>query len=138
MLRIRLLGELTIELDGEALPPPRSRPARGLFGWLLLHPGSHARSELAGRFWLDVLESSARTSLRTALVSIRQALGPAAERLETTRETVAFAAGDAWVDYKELDRLLEAGRTEEALALADGELLAGLDDDWVFEARDAL
>ena len=42
MLRIRLLGDLTLEAGGRALDPPPSRPARELLAWLALHPGPHA------------------------------------------------------------------------------------------------
>ena len=36
----------------------------------------------------------------------------------------------------EAERLRAAGQLEEALALAEGELLPGLEDEWAFEARD--
>ena len=36
----------------------------------------------------------------------------------------------------EFDRRVEEGRLEEALELSRGELLAGLDEDWVYERRD--
>ncbi len=46
-----------------------------LLAWLALHPGGHARRDLAPRFWPDVLDESARASLRTALHELRRALG---------------------------------------------------------------
>ena len=63
-LRVRLLGDLVIEIDGIAVEPPASRRARALLGWLALDRRSHSRSALAARFWPDVLDESARTSLR--------------------------------------------------------------------------
>ena len=78
MLRIRLIGEMALEIDGTAAPPPASRRARSLLAWLALHPGPHARAEVAARFWPDVLDSSARTNLRSALLTLRNELGPAA------------------------------------------------------------
>src|SRR5262245_58858256 len=98
MLRIRLVGGLALEHDGPPLEPPRSRRARALLAWLALHPGAHSRSELAGRFWPDVREDSARASLRTALSELRAALGPAGGALAATRDAVAL---DAWVDAGE-------------------------------------
>ena len=86
MLRVGVLGELELELDGERLQLPASRRARSLLGLLALERRTHPRSELAARFWPDVLDESARTSLRGALAAARKALGPAAEYLETTRE----------------------------------------------------
>jgi hypothetical protein len=59
MLRVRLFGGLALESDGVALPQPERRRACSLLGWLALHPGMHPRSEVAGRFWPDVLDSSA-------------------------------------------------------------------------------
>src|SRR5947209_19385423 len=62
MLRIRVLGELDLELDGERIEPPRRGPARNLLAWLALHPGPHPRSAVAGRLWPNVLDTSARAS----------------------------------------------------------------------------
>ena len=128
-------GASPLESDGAALDPPASRRARELLGLLALHPGRHARAAVAARFWPDVLDASARASLRTTLHELRRALGPAGVCLVADRDTVALDA--AWVDAREVEALLAAGRAEEALALRDGELLAGLEEDWVLAARDA-
>ena len=132
MLRVRLAGSLALESDGREIPLPASRRARGLLAYLAAHPGAHGRGELAARFWPDVLDESARTSLRAALSELRRALGPEAESLVATRETVAL---DAWVDLREFGTFADAGRLEDAVAVCDGELLRGMDDDWVFELR---
>jgi len=133
-----VLGDLAIELDGTALEPPPSKRARALLGWLTLERRMHARAGLAARFWPDVLDESARTSLRTALSALRRALGPDGERyLLSTRDEVGLADDSlVWTDLAEFDRRIEEGRLEEALELSRGELLAGLDDDWVYERRD--
>ena len=75
MLRVRLLGELQAEVDGAPVAMPAARRAWALLGWLALHPGEHARGAVAARFWPDVLDSSARASLRSALWELRRALG---------------------------------------------------------------
>lgn len=133
MLRVRLVGEVTVEDDGEGRPLPPGRPL-SLLGWLALNPGLHPRTAVASRFWPDVLDASARASLRSALWVLRRALGP--DGLVTTRDRIGLAEG-AWVDVLEAEQLCAEGRCEEALALCDGTLLAGLEDEWVFEARDA-
>jgi DNA-binding SARP family transcriptional activator len=133
MLRVRVLGELEVERDGVRLTPPRRRPARALLGWLALHPGVHARSTVAGRLWHNVLDESARTSLRTSLSALRAVIGGAA--LPATREHVGLADG-VFVDWREFERLLAARRPRDAVELCGGELLRGLDDDWVLIARD--
>ena len=134
MLRVYVLGELSLEVDGQPLAPPPSRRARALVGYLALNPGTHSRGALASRFWPDVLDESARTSLRGALTAIRRALGPAASHLTATREAAGLV--DVWTDAAEFAALVEAGRDEDALALCRGDLLAGLDEDWLLAARD--
>jgi len=138
MLRVRVLGHLTIELDGTALEPPTSKRACALLGWLVVNPRMHPRSRLAAQFWPDVLDESARTSLRSALSALRRALGPDGEQyLIATRDEVGLA-GDSlvWTDLAEFDRCVHEGRLEEALEVSRAELLPGLNDDWVYERRD--
>ncbi len=114
---------------------PDRRPARSLLAWLALHDGTHSRSRVAGTLWPAVLESSARASLRTALSSVRRALGPAGEDVvQSTRDTLGLSG--AWVDAREFATLVAAGRLEEALALCRGDLLADLDDEWALSARE--
>ena len=133
MLRVRLLGELELESGGSPLAPPAGRRARALLGYLALHPGPHPRAALAARFWPDVLDESARTSLRGALADIRRALG--AQHLIATREAAGLD-GEPWTDAAAFAALVAEGRDAEALELCRGELLAGLDDDWIVTARD--
>ncbi len=135
MVRVRLLGSLAIEVDGRAVEPPASRRAQALLGWLALNPGMHARGQVAGRFWPDVLETSARQSLRSAAWSLRRALGPDGEgALRALRAEIGLDG--VATDLAEWQEHVAAGRLEEALALERGELLAGLDDDWVHDARE--
>ena len=111
MLRVRLFGAFALESEGVALPMPERRRACSLLGWLALHPGMHPRSEVAGRFWPDVLDSSARKSLRTELVAVRHALGAAADGvLVATRDTVGLVGDDVFVDAREFERLVREGR----------------------------
>src|SRR3954469_23888183 len=112
MLRIRVLGDLAIEADGGPAAARAGRRARALLGYLALHPGPHPRGALAARFWPDVLDESARTSLRGALADIRRALG--AEHLIATREGAGLA-GEPWTGAAEPERLVAAGRDAEAL-----------------------
>jgi class 3 adenylate cyclase len=138
MLRVRVLGDLTIEVDGRAVEPPSSRRARALLGWLVVKRGMHPRSTLAARFWPDVLDESARTSLRSALSALRRALGPGSDQyLIAGRDEVGLADDSlVWTDLAEFGRCVAEERLEEALALSRGELLAGLYDDWGYEFRD--
>jgi DNA-binding SARP family transcriptional activator/tetratricopeptide (TPR) repeat protein len=138
MLRVRLFGRFALESEGIALPMPERRRACSLLGWLALHPGMHPRSEVAGRFWPDVLDSSARKSLRTELVAVRHSLGAAGEgALVATRDTVGLVGDGVFVDAREFERLAREGRLVEAVGVCDGELLPGLDGEWVYEARES-
>ena len=133
MLRLRLVGEIAAEVDGESRPLPPGRP-RAVLAWLALHPGLHPRSAVAPRFWPDVLDESARASLRSALWTLRRALGDGV--LVATRERVGLAP-DTTVDVLEAERLCADRRFDEALVLVEGVLLPGLEDEWVAEAQDA-
>jgi DNA-binding SARP family transcriptional activator len=133
MLRVWVLGPLELEIDGRRIPAPEGRPACALLAWLALHPGTHLRAAVAAALWPNVLDSSARASLRTALSAVRRSVGVAS--LIATRERVGLA-DDVWVDVRAFDACLDAGDPEAALELARGELLPELDDDWVLRARD--
>src|SRR3954454_7024433 len=104
VVRVWLVGGMRLEVDGDDVPPPPSRRARSLLAWLALNPGDHPRSEVAARFWPDVLDASARTSLRGALLELRRTLGPSADCLRTDRTRVGLASAALWVDVLEVAR----------------------------------
>lgn len=136
MLEVRLLGELEIECDGRKVVLPNSRRARLLLAWLALHPGRHPRSRLAALLWPDVLDTSARANLRSALWALRAALGEAGQRyLITDPEGVALAGDRLTVDILEFARVAAQDRPDDALALCRGELLDGFEDEWVHRER---
>jgi DNA-binding SARP family transcriptional activator len=142
VLAARLFGGLAVEVDGRPTPPIPGLKPRSLLAYLLLHPGPHPRSRLAGTFWPDVLDTSARASLRSALWTIRgslDAVGGAA----WLRGDRASAGLDPdlprSVDAEEFDRLAAAGdeaSLERAVTLARGPLLADLAEEWALEAQD--
>jgi DNA-binding SARP family transcriptional activator len=139
MLEIRVLGGLSARADGVEVELPPSARARALLAWLAVHPGPHARSVLAGTLRPDVLEESARKSLRQAAWALRGALGPGADAwLVGERERLGLSADPALVrvDLAEFGRLVDEERLDEAVALAGGDLLAGLDEEWVEALRD--
>ena len=137
MLEVRLTGGLALRAGGTELAPPASRRARALLAYLALHPGPHARARLAARFWPDVLDESARTSLRAALTELRRALGASAGHLVATRETVALDGDGLTVDTRAFEAALGGGDPAGALAASRGPILDGFDDDWAHDARQA-
>lgn len=137
MLAVSVLGALTVEADGRPLEQIASQRARSLLGWLAIHPGLHSRARVASVFWPDVLDESARGSLRTTLATLRRELGPAGADLVTaTRERVGIVPGEVQIDFDAFAQLASRGELEEAAVLCRGDLLADLDDDWVNEPRE--
>ncbi|UGT44809.1 AAA family ATPase [Nocardia yamanashiensis] len=131
MLRIQVLGPLRAELDGQPVRlPDRNQRVCALLAWLAVHPGPHHRSTVAAELWPDAPAANARASLRSAIWSLRTALGPAAPSLTTARETIALSP-EVQVDLTEFDRLASAGATAAALSLCRGELLTGWQEDWL-------
>jgi len=123
VLRVRLLGDIAAERDGE--PVPLSGPHRRLLAFLALHPGSHERDALAARIWPDL--PTARANLRTAVWGLRRALG--VDAVEATRTSVALAG--AVRDLDEIGPVIAGGD----LSPLDATPCVGLDDDWVAAAR---
>jgi DNA-binding SARP family transcriptional activator len=72
VLRVRLLGALEVELDGAVIVSPPSQRPWAVFAYLALSAQPVSRAELASRFWPDVLDQSARASLRSALWALRR------------------------------------------------------------------
>ncbi len=138
MLRVELFGGVRASIDGRPVQAPARRRAWSLLAWLALHPGLHARSGVAAAFWPDVLDQSARGSLRSALWSLRRALGPSGDdALVITGDSIGIdPARGAWVDALAFDELVAAGRLEEAVELCRGPLLAGIEEDWAVRAAD--
>jgi DNA-binding SARP family transcriptional activator/tetratricopeptide (TPR) repeat protein len=134
VLRVRLLGALEVELDGRVIESPPSQRPWAVFAYVALSPHQVSRGELAARFWPDVLDQSARASLRSAVWALRRQLG---ERLVVDRDRVGLHDSEGvWIDAREFERLAEAEAPEQALALSRGELLEGIEDEWALSARE--
>ena len=136
MFEVRLAGGWQLRVNGTELAPPASKRARAVLAYLALHPGSHPRRRLAARFWPDVLDDSARASLRVALTELRQALGPAAVHLAATREAVALEGPDLLVDTRAFQQALDDGEPIRALEVCSGPILEEFDEEWAIAARD--
>jgi DNA-binding SARP family transcriptional activator/tetratricopeptide (TPR) repeat protein len=136
VLEVRLAGGLGVRADGTELAPPASKRARAVLAFLALHPGPQPRARLAARFWPDVLDASARASLRVALTELRQALGPAAGYVVATRDSVALDGADLRVDVRVFQRALEDHDPERALEACGAPILEDFEEEWALEARD--
>lgn len=75
-LRFSVLSGLAIEHDGKDVADELTAlKAQALLVYLAVTAKPHSRQALAGLLWTDVLESSARASLRTVLSQVRKAVG---------------------------------------------------------------
>jgi DNA-binding SARP family transcriptional activator/predicted ATPase len=150
-LAIHLLGPFQASLDGEPILGFRSDKVRALLAYLCVEgEGPHRRERLAGLFWPDLPERSARTNLRHTLANLRQVIGdrtPSGDRqaspafLLVTRQTIRFNTdSDAWVDARAFASALHAPQCsipqlEGAIEWYRGEFLEGfsLPDSSIFE-----
>lgn len=137
-LEVRLFGCWEVRAPGGAVEMG-GREQR-LVALLALH-GRKPRSQIAGTLWPDTTEGRALTSLRSAVLRIRRAVG---DLLEIGRTTLAVAPGVA-VDVHDLLRWTTDGVTEahgdplhRVAVLRDAELLPGWYEDWVLLERERL
>src|SRR5262249_14175952 len=124
-VRIRLLGdfELTSSRAGFALPIRKRM--RALIALIALAPPmGWPREKLASSLWRDRDEEQARGSLRQALAELRRIVGDTALRAD--RELIAFDPAVVAIDAVEFVQAAAAGRWQEAAALYQGDLLAGV------------
>lgn len=142
-LRIFLLGEVSIQKEGQPVHGLPSRAAEALFIYLACHPHPVSREKLAELLWAERSPAQALTNLRTVLTSLRRELGG---YLSIERDTLAFTgADDAWLDIAEFERQVrdlgipadsrEMSQLQAALDLYRGDFLEGfhLRDGYGFE-----
>ena len=121
---------------GEALTGFESDKARALLAYLAVESQrAHRRETLAGLFWSQRPERSARHSLNQALFNLRQVIGDQAALppfLQVTRQTVQFNRNsDHWLDVATLTALLDA-------CAAQGDEVLNAGDAWLEYLRQAV
>ncbi|MBI5301438.1 MAG: hypothetical protein HY868_04815 [Chloroflexi bacterium] len=138
-LQFFLLGAFRIQRNGEVVRLP-TRKIESLLAYLLLFPDEHPREKLAALFWGDVLDEHARSSLRTALATIRKHLGD--DILVADRETAQINPGfPLWVDAREIFDLASQAQSENLKSKIEnyrGDLLPDFYDDWVLAERECV
>src|SRR5947209_3072615 len=136
MLRIELLGEMRIEVDGEPQPTPTSQRARLVLARLSGLSGNLARDLLAETFWETPL-SSARASLSTELKNLRRCLGSSSGLLTSRRGYVGLPqCANLWIDVREFAEHFRSGQHREAIGLWRGDFLQDTGGTWAEEQRD--
>ena len=157
-LKIELLGPLQISCGGRPLPKFPTHKAQAIFSFLILNRARFcARNVLAGTFWEERSEESARKCLRTELWRIRSTLKPEPEMrtisLEMHNDGVRVRLPeDAWLDVAEFESRLtsletrsgsemtatEARLLNEAVDLYRGDFFEGNYDEWCLRPRERL
>lgn len=128
MIELRTLGALELTTaDGTTVSSVLAQPRRtALLCYLALASprGFHRRDSLFALLWPEHDAEQARHALRQAIYFLRRALGP---QVIVSRgdEEVALAADQVRCDVWEFEAALRQGRTADALAQYQGELLAG-------------
>ena len=153
MLHVSLLGEQTITDDRAGSVRARSSRAVVLVAFLVVHAGSpQARQLIAGLFWPESTDAQALTNLRRELHHLRQVVGDEPSLVVTSRDLCWRDAKTCRVDVRVFDierkaALAAAGAGDDdgilrhasaAIAAYRGELLPGVYEDWLLEARSQL
>jgi DNA-binding SARP family transcriptional activator/tetratricopeptide (TPR) repeat protein len=152
MLHVFLLGEQAIADDGTGVQALSSR-AVALVAFLVAHAGSpQARQRIAGTFWPDSTDAQALTNLRRELHHLRHVLGDERSLVVTSRDLCWRDTQTCRVDLRIFDierqAALAAAAADDdegalkhataAVAQYKGDLLPGLYDDWLLDARSEL
>src|ERR1700761_3595884 len=150
MLRVSVLGgqQITDDRDGGVLV--RSSRGLALVAYLAAHAGvPHARQRIAGLLWPESGDAQALTNLRRELHHLRQVLGDDCSLRVTARDLCWADAPTCHVDVRVFDteRMAALAAAESgdddavikhgsnAIAQYRGDLLPGVYDDWLTEAR---
>lgn len=146
VLHISLLGGLTLAWGDTSLPLPSGVTVRSLFAYLLTYRDRpHTRDLLAGTFWPELPDAMARRRLSQALWQIRHCLQAA-----DLPQPLLLAKGDSlqlnpdlplWLDVEVFRQRVAEGNLQDlklAVALYQGDLLAGYYDDWLLAEQEQL
>jgi DNA-binding SARP family transcriptional activator len=94
-LSIALLGPFQATLGGQPITTFRSDRVRALLAYLAVEAARpHARDTLAALLWPDWPQEYARSSLRSALANLRQAIGDAEPSSARSRASLGDADAD--------------------------------------------
>jgi DNA-binding SARP family transcriptional activator len=153
MLHVSLLGEQAITDDQTGRVPARSSRAIVLAAFLALHAGSpQTRQRIAGLFWPESTDAQALTNLRRELHHLRQVLADEPSLVVTPRDLCWHDTPTCRVDVRVFDAERSAALAAAAAGDSDGaarhaaaaiaeyrgDLLPGVYDDWLIDARSEL
>jgi DNA-binding SARP family transcriptional activator len=139
-LQIRLFDHLQIQSGENLLAGLRPRAQR-LLAYLLLHRrAALSRKNLAFTLWPDVSEEDSLGMLRRAISDLRAGLPGDEEYLTVTRESVGWNSTASYsLDVDEYERQIQRSESEGLLRAAElytGDLLRGMDEEWIQPERE--
>jgi predicted ATPase/DNA-binding SARP family transcriptional activator len=150
--KISLLGGLRAQRGDEVVTRFRTQKTASLLAYLACFGNrSHPREELVELLWPDTELEAGRSSLRTALSSLRHVIEPPDTRpgsvLDGNRASVWLNRDTVSVDLADLETTLRSAATTEDTAaripllikadeLYRGPLLPGFYDDWALRERE--
>lgn len=142
-IRLRLLGQFSLEVDGTEVDPLDTRSA-ALLAHLALQREPVPRERLAAVFWPESTQAQARTNLRKVLHRVRTRVPVAEQCLEITQRSAGWRRdASRVVDVHRFEELLggedpDPDALREAVGLYRGDLMEGLTEPWVDHERDRL
>ena len=122
--QLSMLGKLVLH-DSQGAVTALPRRALVLLAYVARTRAPVSRALLATLLWGDRPEARARHSLRQALLQLRHCF---ADALRMDSDRIALADQAVVTDVERFETELRAGRTAQAIALWQGEFLAGTDD----------
>jgi len=152
-LELTFLGDFQVRLHHKTITALLSGRIQNLLAYLALEAQRpHPRSALAGLFWPNELEETAKQNLRQALYQLRHQLQGTHSKdtqdrpfLLVERDTIQFnPASDYLIDVGQFLALLEKQYWEQAIELYRGDLLIGLKssseqfEEWLLVQRERL
>ena len=152
MLCVSLLGEQAITKDGTSVQARSSR-AVALVAFLAAYAGApQSRQRIAGMFWPESTDAQALTNLRRELHHLRQILGKESSLVVTSRDLCWRDTDTCRVDLRVFTTARSAAMAAEAagddagvlvhaataVECYKGDLLPGVDDEWLLGARSEL
>ena len=153
MLHVSLLGEQAVTDDRAGSIRARSSRVVVLVAFLVMHAGSaQARQRIAGLLWPESTDAQALTNLRRELHHLRQVLRDDPSLMVTPRDLCWRDTKTCRVDVRVFDSERKAAlaaaaagdndgilrHAAAAIAAYRGELLPGVYEDWLLDARSQL
>lgn len=153
MMRVSLLGEQSIVDVATGTVRTRSSRSVALVAFLVAHAAApQPRQHIAGLFWPDSTDAQALTNLRRELHHLRHVLGDEPSLVVTAKDLCWRDTDTCRVDVRtfgiEREAALAAVANDDsagalthattAVSQYQGELLPGMYDDWLLDARTEL